>query len=194
MPDPTSAAYWKQQDEALVKVLQPVVISAATKAARLAFDDLVLQFGAELGVSWSVVNEAAIAWAKGYTFDLVSGINDTSQAFLSENIAAWIESGEPLDVLIEKLAPFFGTVRAELVASTEVTRIFAEANLTTWRESGVVKGKRWFASVDDLVCPICAPLHNTVVELDGSGFLDALQSPPAHPRCRCWLIPADVGV
>lgn len=184
MPDVTSPAYWEAQDEALIKVIQPVVISAATKAARLAFDDLVLQFGAELGVSWDVVNEAAIAWAKDYTFDLVKGINATSQAFLQDEIAKWIESGEPLDALIEALAPMWGEVRAARIAVTETTRTFTEANLRAWEESGVVKGYRYNTVFDSLVCPICEPDNGKVYPLD-----DYENVSPRHVMCRCFETP-----
>ena len=59
---------------------------------------------------------------------------------------------------------------------------------------------------DERVCPICKPLHNTVVSLDGAWTADVddagnfinvreaaggegVMAPPVHPRCRCWLQP-----
>ena len=62
-------------------------------------------------------------------------------------------------------------------------------------------------AVDDRVCPICGPLHNTIVDLSGGWtftqeMLDAnpalaralrgpqtILRPPAHVNCRCWLQP-----
>ncbi len=184
MPNVTSSDYWEAQDEALIRVIQPVVISAATKAARLAFDDLVLQFGAELGVSWDVVNEAAKAWAKDYTFDLVKGINDTSQAFLQDEIAKWIESGEPLDALLDALAPMWGEVRAEMIGVSEATRIFHFGNVAAWEESGVVDRYTFRSVRDDLVCPICEPDDGQEFPLD-----DTEHAPSRHTRCRCYSTP-----
>jgi hypothetical protein len=45
-----------------------------------------------------------------------------------EAVAAWIETGEELDALTDALTPTFGPKRAEMIASTEVTRAYDEAN------------------------------------------------------------------
>jgi hypothetical protein len=73
-------------------------------------------------------------------------------------ITRWIDNGETLPQLIERLVPLFGEKRAELIAVTEVTRAFAEGNMVAWRESGVIQKRRWNTANDELVCPICGPL------------------------------------
>jgi len=184
MADPLSDDYWEAQDEAMLAIILPVIVATATQAARLAFDDLVLQFGGELGVSWDVVNEAAKDWARGYTFDLVKGINETSRAFLQEEIAGWIESGAPLQELIDSLVPMFGEVRAEMIGTSEATRIFHYGNVTTWEESGVVSGYTFRTVYDDLVCPVCEPDNGVQYPLD-----DTEHAPSRHTRCRCYSTP-----
>jgi len=44
--------------------------------------------------------------------------------------------------------------------------------------------KRWLTAADERVCPICAPLDETVVNLN-SVFRNGSFLPPAHPQCRC---------
>jgi hypothetical protein len=49
--------------------------------------------------------------------------------------------------------------------------------------------KTWFTVQDERVCPICEPLHEETVpfgELFDSSE-GALEGPPAHPSCRCFL-------
>jgi hypothetical protein len=37
-------------------------------------------------------------------------------------------------------------------------------------------------------CPICAPLNGKVIAIN-EAFDGMYDSPPSHPRCRCWLTP-----
>ena len=93
--------------------------------------------------------------------------------------------------LRQRLTPIFGPARAEMVASTEVTRAIYEGERAAVQavadEHGIMpKRARWITDNDDLVCPICGPLHrkpNTnddVLDPTWNGL-----KPPAHPRCRC---------
>ena len=91
-----------------------------------------------------------------------------------------------MPALIDSLAPAFGTQRASLIASTEVTRAFAEANRIAYDESGVVTAYQWQTAADERVCPICGPLHGKQAQ-KGQRFNGLF--PPAHPNCRCWISP-----
>ena len=62
----------------------------------------------------------------------------------------------------------------------------SEDIIAAWRESGVVAGREWNTAVDELVCPICGPLHGKFAPY-GEPFEGGYDSPPAHPRCRCWI-------
>ena len=105
------------------------------------------------GVDWELVNEDVRDWVlgpdmgdipvgekgNGYLAELYDGINQTSGKTLRRHLADWIESGEHLDVLKRDLRPMFGKVRAELIASTEVTRAYVEGNVKAWHASGLVE-------------------------------------------------------
>lgn len=51
-------------------------------------------------------------------------------------------------------------------------------------EVKLIKGYEWDASLDDRVCPICAPLDGITREKR-----DAMPAHPAHFNCRCQILP-----
>lgn len=79
----------------------------------------------------------------------------------------------------------FPDSRAEAVGVTEVTNAislgeqYAEELLA---EAGGDLESFWETANDDLVCPICAPLHNKPLSVYGRFFPSG---PPAHVTCRC---------
>ena len=178
--------------------------------------------GLDVLVDWDVFNQDALDWMRQYlsvnpamagdlgqgAYGWVSQLTDTTRRGFEREVNDWIMEGAHLSVLEARIAPLFGEKRARRIAVTEVTRIYAAGNETAWKASGVVTGKRWMTAVDERVCPICGPLHNTIVGIDSSWeftpemlavnpqLAKALRSigtvfrlPPAHVGCRCWLQP-----
>jgi SPP1 gp7 family putative phage head morphogenesis protein len=83
--------------------------------------------------------------------------------------------------------PVFDYRRAVLVARTETERAYNQGNLRGYRESGVVREKGWIGAAD--CCDEC-------MQNQGQGYIgleDNFESgddaPPAHPNCRCRIIP-----
>jgi SPP1 gp7 family putative phage head morphogenesis protein len=178
---------WRAEQDQLEALLMPHLHDAALTAAGNALEALVTDAG--VGVDWGLVNTAAVRWARQQALGLAQDITDTSRDYVRQELAAWVESGAPLDVLTERLTPMFGPVRAEMIAVTEITRSFQEGSLITWRESGVVNRFEFRTAVDELVCPLCEPFAGKQFELDDAGH-----SPPIHVRCRCFAIPVvDLG-
>lgn len=140
------------------------------------------------GFDWTLANTDARDWANRYAGELIRNINDTTRRQVRQVVSAWIENGDPLPALIRELAPTFGRQRAQLIASTEVTRAYAEANRRAYQASGVVQEMQWRTANDERVCPVCGPLHDKRTRLDGN-FEGGIESPPAHPNCRCWIVP-----
>jgi hypothetical protein len=134
----------------------------------------------------AVVNAEAIAWAQRYTFDLVRGITDTTRTVLQRATSAFFDTPgmtrAELEALIE---PAFGPVRARMIATTEVTRAYSEATNEDQRwlaEAGIQMRRVWLTLNDELVCPICGPLHDQPEEVWRAQFPGG---PPAHVNCRC---------
>jgi hypothetical protein len=102
--------------------------------------------------------------------------------------------------LEQLLEPAFGSVRAEMIATTEVTRAYSEAVNETKElvnQTGLKMHRVWTTANDELVCDICGPLneepeekwlqvlaeHN--IELTEEQKADIVDGPPAHVNCRC---------
>lgn len=153
-----------------------------------------LPAGVRFLINWDYFNQSAIDWLNAWQDTVLRDINQTTRTRTVDIVSDWIQSGERFEVLTKRLDPLFGAQRAELIATTEVTRMYAEGNTLAWESTGVVGEVRWMTANDELVCTICGPLHNTTARLNSNGFTTeaggvGLNSPPAHPRCRCWLQP-----
>jgi len=142
----------------------------------------------EVGINWELVNQQAGDWAEQYGYDLIKQITETTQKRVAAALNEWIEGGEAFPGLVQRINKIFDdTRRAKLIAATEATRAYAEANTIAWRDAGVW-GREWRTAVDELVCPVCRPLHQQRAEMGGL-FGGKIANPPAHPGCRCSLVP-----
>jgi len=166
-------------DNDLRAAVQPVLVKVV--------EDAVIAESLAVGVYPDVaaVNAAALAWASSYTYDLVTGLMETTRKVVSDAIRAFLSTpGMTVKDLEDMLAPAFGPVRAEMIAITEVTRAMAQATLIyqqLLKEWGLEMVRVWHTSNDEHVCPICEP-NNGKPE----GAWTVPDGPPAHPRCRCW--------
>ena len=201
--------FWIEQRTQLFELLFPFLIDAGLNAAGNALGMIGM---AEGGVDWGRYNSMIEVWARDYAFDLAAGITENDARFLSQVIPDWVRSGEPLPELQTRLIQSgrWGEQRARNIAVTEVTRAFAQANILGWSLSGRVEALEWRTARDELVCPICGPLHGARVSLgppggliqgvtqDATGGLGGfftnfnwaqdvtVHHPPAHHGCRCW--------
>lgn len=183
--EPLTANFWLTEAALLYQLVFDIVDEAAERGALNAAMGVIQQL---LGVGapevdYTLLNEAAHNYAAQQTFNLVTGVTETSRKALQVEFSEWIASGQPLPALTNALTPLFGPARADMIAATEITRAYAQSNILAWREYGV-DAQRWQTAVDDIVCPQCGPLHNQEYPLG-----DDEHTPPAHPRCRCYLAP-----
>ena len=147
-----------------------------------------------VGFDFTLVNIAARDWTATHGATLIAGIEDTTAAGIRASVAAWIENGEPLEALVQDLERYYGRSRAEMIAATETTAAYFNANVISWRETGVVGGMKWQTAMDEIVgdCPICGPMQGKVTPL-GKPWVHPNSGKevtiPGHPRCRCWAVP-----
>lgn len=138
-----------------------------------------------LEVDFAVTNENVLSFAKTYQDQWWKALQKTNQKALRAAIARNIKEGRPLSALVKSLTPTFGKARAEAIASTEVTRLFAEGNRMGYAAAGV-KRVEWRTVGDDLVDELCAALHGKQWPLGKEKAV-----PPLHVACRCWLAPVN---
>lgn len=75
---------------------------------------------------------------------------------------------------------------ARMVALTELTRASAEAARAAYTASGVTQW-RWKTEPD--ACPICVANEKAGPRDIGEAWPDGSAAPPAHPNCRCSVLP-----
>lgn len=157
-----------------------------------------------IGADWALVNEAASAWASQYSYDLVQGITAHTREALQHAVSGFFEEALSRDELVGRISGLFGPVRAEMIAVTEVTRAASEGQqglVTEVAGQGIEMVAAWSTRNDELVCPICGPLHGRDADGYEAGRVpywihpvsgERYGKPPAHPRCRCndnWRLP-----
>jgi SPP1 gp7 family putative phage head morphogenesis protein len=170
---------WNELMAELRAVMTPALAAAATQQAVI--------YAAALNIPLDIakVNVAAWAWATSYSYELIKGITDTTQALVSQVTAQFIATpGMTVGDIVAALEPTFGPVRAQMIAVTETTRAYSQANRVTQemlREMGIETVLIWQTEKDDKVCDICGPLDG-LPEPEWGG----VGEPPAHVNCRCW--------
>lgn len=178
--------FWESQARSMFRAVFPISLGAAEESMRVALGELEILTGSSFSTEF--INEMAHNLAGQATLQFVQQVTSTSIALFREIAEDWIATGGTLEELIERLIPIFGETRANAIAITEITRLYAQANIEAWRSTGVVEGKRLMTAEDELVCPICGPVDSEEVGLD-EVFSTGDQHPPFHVRCRCWVNP-----
>ena len=122
--------FWAGENQILTAAFIPLLAEALIGVGEARAD--------ALGLDWMDANAEALAWVREYTFDLVTGLNDTTRETLRRAMEAWIETGGDVEDLRKMLAPTFGEKRAQRIAASEATRANAEGAALIGQELGIV--------------------------------------------------------
>lgn len=195
----TLDGFWANEDAALWAVMRGTVEQVAAESA-VAF---AVRLGGD-GDMWRTVNERMLSWVDAYytsadaaAVGSIPNLNTTSRTQFARAFTEWqrgeLETGtfaEGLPQLVDALTPTFGPVRAERIAVTETTRVIVESQRAASEADEFVTHYRFTAAADELVCPICGPLHMEAIEKTSAGWLvDGVRMyPPLHVNCRCQII------
>lgn len=116
-------------------------------------------------------------------------VNATTRKKLKKELGEGIAAGEGVPELSERVSGVFKKRRkyeAERIARTEVISASNGAELEAYIQSEVIEKKEWLAEAD--ACDICIALAGNVVKLKET-FSGGFDYPPAHPNCRCAILP-----
>ena len=105
---------------------------------------------------------------------------------LADAIASGSSPAQAAKLITEKIGD---PARALTIAITEQNRAMSVAAINFYQESGVEQVE-WNAVQP---CDLCAPNDGQVVNL-GQAFDSGDTEPPAHPNCRCALLPVILGM
>ena len=132
--------------------------------------------------------------ARTYQTKWLKALDETTLKALRSELVNFAEiPGYTIDNVVANLP--FESHRVQRIATTEITRIYAEAekiagDLLVEDNPGIRVIKTWFTWSDEKVCIICGPLEGTSV-LHGDAWTDVNGDvhfgPPAHVNCRCWM-------
>jgi len=190
-----------QQKEVLLPFLESVAIASAERLAE----------ASAISVEWTLVNQAAADWARGYSTILAGQIDATSREAIAtgirNSIASYFEEGLTMGQLRDRLnadpdiaklftkdvrdrlGRIYGPKRAEMISVTEVTRASMQGEVVIVDElakQGIQMRAFWNTNNDELVCQICEP-RNGIEKGKGAGDAYWIDENPAHPRCRCSI-------
>lgn len=118
----------------------------------------------------------------------VRGVAATTKADIQKLVGEAADKGwshEELAKAIRDAGEIDSVSRSVMIARTETATAYTAGSRLAYADSGVVGKVEWIATDP---CPICAPYAAQKAELDG-GFDGGLDGPPAHPNCRCALLP-----
>jgi len=119
-----------------------------------------------------------------------NSVNETTLLGLTKTLSKGIEKGESIPKLrnrVKKGYKEFSDYRAERIARTETTSVVNKAHEEAYKQSGVVKGKEWIATLDDRVRDSHLMMDGEQVKL-GEVFSNGLEA-PSEPNCRCTIAP-----
>ena len=153
----------------------------------------------------NLANDNAIEWANEHAAELVGmklvdgkwvvnpdakrAIDKTTREYINESVKGALEEGLSNDDLADELLKIgaFSDSRAEMIAVTETAFADLSGNRIGWRESGVVKGRKFTVGTDQIeICDDCLSMDGEEVGIDEE-FPGG--NAPRHPRCRCDEIP-----
>lgn len=145
------------------------------------------QHAADLGlaVSMDLVNEQVLEYSRTYVNAWWEEIDAATRKGLRQAIVSWQETGlgqRGLPDLVDAIEPLFGRMRAERIAVTEVTNIFADGSLMAYRSAGI-EMVEFQTARDSYVCTVCGPLNGKRYALNDA------PKPAMHVNCRCALLP-----
>ena len=186
--------YWQMQGQLRQELrrLGEKQITALTKMFEVNFFDIYYSINIEGAQAFNTIDSAAVQ-------QLINGIwvadgKSWSQRIwqntelladtLNEGLIHIVATGKKTTELKKLLQDRFGASysRADALVRTEIAHIQTQAAEQRYKDYGVQEVEVW-ASKDERRCEVCGKLHQ-------KRFPIGTQMPvPAHPRCRCCIIP-----
>nr|DAN67863.1 MAG TPA: minor capsid protein [Caudoviricetes sp.] len=157
-----------------------MVTNIRSRAVRWAHD----RAAEMVGMKWAggeLIQNPAAEWQ----------ITEGTREMIRGQVVEAMQNGDSVQELAGRLkeSHAFSNTRARTIARTETAMADNMGNLIGWEETGLVAGKRWITAEDDKVSEIC----NTNGDMGVIGlhehFAHGGMTPPAHPNCRCTVVP-----
>lgn len=186
--------YWQMQGQlrAELQKLGDKQISLLSKNFELHFFDIYYSFGIPGEEAFSTIDAALVQqlinqiWvADGTSWSQrVWNNTDKLQQALNDNlmnaVITGVKSGELKKLLVNEFNVSYE--RADSLVRTEIAHIQTQAAQKRYEDYGIQEVEV-LVDEDERTCPICSKLEGKRVPIHG------VMPIPAHPRCRCAIIP-----
>ena len=149
---------------------------------------------AAMGITagFSMIHIPVLSYMQDYQLGLIKKITQEVREQIKEQLKLGYIQGESIPEIAKRLRNtkldkgVWPTVerRAEVIARTEILRASNQGALFVYQQYQV-KRVMWLTAADERVCKACGPLHRRIFPIDQIPFGGA----PAHPRCRCFIVP-----
>jgi len=181
-------AFWAEQRALLMKVMVPLWTEAFVAGAELGALEKPVKGKAAADLPYSlvdiqVINNAAAEFISGYSNTWWMTWSMSQRQVLGRAIQSAYDHGlGPKDVA-KAIASAFAPKNAEAIAITEMTNAIGAGAQAQYRAQGFGQWD-WRTVADARVDPVC--------EANGQNGPYPMTTPfaAAHPRCRCWPVPA----
>lgn len=145
-----------------------------------------------ISTSFAMIHIPALSYMQDYQLGLIRKITQEVREQIKEELKRGYIQGESIPEIAKRLRNtkldkgVWPSVqrRAEVISRTEILRASNQGALYVYRQYQV-KRVRWLTAEDERVCDTCGPLHGRIFPIDEIPFGGA----PAHPRCRCFIVP-----
>ncbi len=130
-----------------------------------------------------MINQIWVADGKSWSQRIWDNVDKLAET-LNEELLDIVITGKKSSALKQKLQERFGVSfsQADAIARTEIAHIQTQAAQQRYKDYGITEVEVW-ADEDERRCDVCGKLHQ-------KRFPSNSQMPiPAHPRCRCCVIP-----
>ena len=174
--------FWRDDD--FIAKLGRILVGATAGGIDI-FADLM-----PLEIDYTLVNEEAARWALERAGHLTGLVDTTTIKTLRGALHDFVTTpGMTIGDIVNRLP--YDESRSLLIAVTETTNTYARAEKIAGEAlqkeyPDVLVIKTWFTNQDDIVCPLCRPLHMVEVPIKDT-FPGGIEQPPLHCRCRCWI-------
>lgn len=187
-------SYWQMQGQ-LRQELQKLgekQISLLTKHFELNFFEVYYGINIEGATAFSTIDAAGAmqlinsTWvADGKSFS--QRVWDNTEKLvetLNEELIHCVTTGKKTTELKSILQERFNVSynNADMIARTELAHVQTEAAKQRYKDYGIQQVEIW-ADPDERTCEICGKLHETKYPVGAHVPI------PAHPRCRCCVVP-----
>lgn len=186
--------YWQLQGQLRQELgkLGEKQISALTKIMEIQFFDIYYSINIQGAEAFSTLDTAVVTqlinqiWvADGKSFSQRIWENTELLAeTLNEELIHCVAAGKKTTDLKNLLQDRFGVSysRADALVRTEIAHIQTEAAKQRYQDYGIQEVEIW-ADEDERRCEICGKLHEKKYPVGAEVPI------PAHPRCRCCIVP-----